>query len=149
MSRLTTEITLDDIDDWFKIGKESTKKKSTVQSVPRSFTGGRDFNPLTGTVHGVQENGFPNHLPPYKRYISWKYVYAVYVCVIISLQTLKMRHLIDLSSTQNNIQHRVQTTDFGYLEFRKQTVGPNSLNDNTFAKSKQQQWWWEPIKSVC
>ncbi|XP_071078923.1 ATP-dependent RNA helicase TDRD9-like isoform X1 [Haliotis cracherodii] len=70
MSRLTTEITLDDIDDWFKIGKESTKKKSTIQSVPRSFTGGRDFNPLTGTVHGVQENDFPNHLPPYKRNVS-------------------------------------------------------------------------------
>ncbi|KAK3092629.1 hypothetical protein FSP39_005160 [Pinctada imbricata] len=43
MSRLTSELTLDDIDDWFKIGKKSTSK-SNIKTAPRSITGGRNFD---------------------------------------------------------------------------------------------------------
>ena len=59
MSRLTAEITPDQIDDWFRIGKKTVK----VQSVARSTTGGRFYDPetLKPAKPKVQE------VPHYKR----------------------------------------------------------------------------------
>ena len=62
MSRMCTEVTLEQIDDWFKIGK--TVK---VESLPRSKLGGRELDPETGK--GVEPSRPDAFIPPYKRYL--------------------------------------------------------------------------------
>ena len=65
MSRLTTEMTLDDIDDWFTIGKKSTKQ-SSVKTVPRSKTGGRYFD-VKSQQQIVPEPTAETYVPHYQR----------------------------------------------------------------------------------
>ena len=60
MERLTEELTLDQIDDFFTIGK--TPK---VHSLPKSRTGGRPLDPVTGKP--VVSQPTPQFIPPYKR----------------------------------------------------------------------------------
>ncbi|KAI0215243.1 ATP-dependent RNA helicase TDRD9 [Lamellibrachia satsuma] len=62
MSRMGTEVTLEQIDDWFKIGK-----KVKVESLPRSKVGGRELDPDTG--RGVQPSRPDVFVPPYKRHV--------------------------------------------------------------------------------
>ncbi|KAK2190456.1 hypothetical protein NP493_81g02000 [Ridgeia piscesae] len=62
MSRMGTEVTLEQIDDWFKIGK-----KVKVESLPRSKVGGRELDPETG--RGVQPTRPDVFIPPYKRHV--------------------------------------------------------------------------------
>ncbi|KAL5008137.1 hypothetical protein ScPMuIL_013718 [Solemya velum] len=62
MSRLTGEITLEHIDDWFKIGK---KKTAPIQSVSRSATGGRCFDPSSSKPRVLTEPS--QFVPHYKR----------------------------------------------------------------------------------
>ena len=61
MSRLTAEITPEQIDDWFRIGKKTVK----VQSIARSSTGGRFIDPetLKPAVPKVEQ------VPHYKRFL--------------------------------------------------------------------------------
>ncbi len=58
-SRLAAECTLDQIDDYFKIGK-----KIDVATVPRSKLGGRVLDPATGGPAVAEVKPF---IPPYKR----------------------------------------------------------------------------------
>ena len=64
MSRITAELTLNDIDDWFKVGKKAASK---IASVPCSKTGGRQINPKTGEpcVRTFNTDAF---VPQYKRW---------------------------------------------------------------------------------
>ncbi|XP_041351970.1 ATP-dependent RNA helicase TDRD9-like [Gigantopelta aegis] len=66
MSRITAELTLNDIDDWFKIGKKAAAK---IASVPSSKTGGRRIDPKTGEacIRPVDLDAF---VPQYKRQAS-------------------------------------------------------------------------------
>jgi hypothetical protein len=54
------EITPDQIDDWFKIGKKTSK----IKTVPKSFTGGRAIDPITLQPKQPQHH----HIPHYKRF---------------------------------------------------------------------------------
>ena len=62
MSRLVTDITLDQVDDWFKIGKKVAKSAT----VPRSKLGGRPLDPTTGKA-AVDSTEAP-FIPSYRRY---------------------------------------------------------------------------------
>lgn len=57
---LIPEITTDQIDDWFKIGKKSAQK---VKAVKASTTGGRSIDP--DTLQPVEAR--PDYVPHYKR----------------------------------------------------------------------------------
>ncbi|KAK7505535.1 hypothetical protein BaRGS_00003280 [Batillaria attramentaria] len=64
MSRLHGEITLDQIDDWFKIGKEATSK---VVTIPAGSLAGRPLDPRTGQPAKAQEPNYDRYYPAYKR----------------------------------------------------------------------------------
>ena len=57
---LIPEISAEQIDDWFKIGKKSVK----VTGVKKSTTGGRSYDPETLQPREVREH---RHVPHYKR----------------------------------------------------------------------------------
>lgn len=61
MSNYRRDITLDQIDSWFTIGKKITE----VPSVPRGKRKGLRADPSTQTVIEGRQHGF---VPPYKRY---------------------------------------------------------------------------------
>ena len=61
-TRLGADLTLEQIDDWFRIGK----KVSKTETAPRSTLGGRDLDPLTGRASEIRDEPF---VPSYKRYI--------------------------------------------------------------------------------
>ena len=52
MSRLVSDLTLDQVDEWFKIGKKAYKD---VHTMGRSTTGGRYFDVETQKPKDVEE----------------------------------------------------------------------------------------------
>ena len=59
---LIPEITTDQIDDWFRIGKKTAK----VKAVKASTIGGRNIDPETLKPRVAQHD----HVPHYKRYLK-------------------------------------------------------------------------------
>lgn len=62
---LTSEISLDQIDEWFQIGK---KAATTITTVPGGKLHGRQLDPRTKQAHVPEKPNFDQHYPAYKRY---------------------------------------------------------------------------------
>ncbi|XP_059163764.1 ATP-dependent RNA helicase TDRD9-like isoform X2 [Physella acuta] len=77
MAFITPELKIDEIEDWFKIGLESTKKK--IKPLAASYLGGHIFNPETGGVYEFdKQRDLDSKLPKYKRsnYVSNRQQYV-------------------------------------------------------------------------
>lgn len=64
MSRLTAELTLDQIDEWFSIGKSKAIK---LASIPAGTLQGRLLDPQTGKAYVPEKPNFDRYYPAYKR----------------------------------------------------------------------------------
>ena len=61
---LTSEISLDQIDEWFHIGKKAT---ATVTSIPAGKLHGRQLDVKTQQAHVPEKPNFEQYYPPYRR----------------------------------------------------------------------------------
>ncbi|KAK7104950.1 ATP-dependent RNA helicase TDRD9-like [Littorina saxatilis] len=73
---LSTEISLDQIDDWFQIGKKATS--SSLNGLPAGTLLGRQLDPKTKLAHVTEEPNFDQYYPSYKRQNSSQAGHAQY-----------------------------------------------------------------------
>ncbi|XP_076442541.1 ATP-dependent RNA helicase TDRD9-like [Babylonia areolata] len=66
MSFLTSEISLDQIDDWFQYGRTAASKSSTMKTVPAGQLLGRPLDPDTGKAYQYKDTASENILPAYR-----------------------------------------------------------------------------------
>lgn len=64
MNRLTAELTLNEIDEWFNIGK---KAALNIPSISAGSLAGRCLDPKTGQAVAPEKPNFDRYYPAYKR----------------------------------------------------------------------------------
>lgn len=87
MALLTSAMTMDDIDDWFKAGQAAAASSKQVTAVAKSATGGREFDPVTGKVLTEEDQMrlMQERIPHFRRFVHIINIKNTYIHTLVAL----------------------------------------------------------------